>query len=239
MTFVWQQTWLYDRIGDPTPRPPGEDGDPPLPGGEGDGSRASVPGASTSATATMEGAGIFLRFPGQWDDSSFRSHGLRGGLYYNVHRYYLPETGRYTRPDPLGLRGGLHLFNYAFSSPLAFIDPLGLETVHPCAFTWVSILGGVGDINNQAVFCAPCGCGKRKSVSARLLGESLPPAGIEPPISIARPSSPRLPFTTHGNCRCADADRVYVNIQTRRSLLPQQFTGTAFRIVLDYECEQP
>ena len=72
----------------------------------------------------MESAGIFLRFPGQWDDPSFRSHGLREGLYYNVHRYYLPGTGRYTRPDPW--RSVLHnAYLYADSNPLTSIDPLG------------------------------------------------------------------------------------------------------------------
>jgi RHS repeat-associated protein len=74
----------------------------------------------------MEGAGIFLRFPGQWDDPSFRANGLRGGLYYNVHRWYEAGTGRYTRPDPLGLRSGTHLYDYVFNNPLGYSDPLEL-----------------------------------------------------------------------------------------------------------------
>ncbi|MDH6130532.1 RHS repeat-associated protein [Kitasatospora sp. GP82] len=37
-----------------------------------------------------------LRFPGQYFDPETR-------LHYNVHRYYDPETARYTSPDPLGL----------------------------------------------------------------------------------------------------------------------------------------
>jgi uncharacterized protein RhaS with RHS repeats len=29
------------------------------------------------------------------------------GVYYNVHRWYERGTGRYTRPDPIGLAGRL------------------------------------------------------------------------------------------------------------------------------------
>jgi RHS repeat-associated protein len=39
-----------------------------------------------------------LRFPGQYEDGET-------GLYYNYHRYYDPETGRYLRSDPLSILG--------------------------------------------------------------------------------------------------------------------------------------
>ncbi|WP_276606039.1 MULTISPECIES: RHS repeat-associated core domain-containing protein [unclassified Escherichia] len=48
------------------------------------------------------------------------------GLHYNLFRYYNPECGRFTQPDPIGLRGGLNLYAYA-PNPLSYIDPLGLK----------------------------------------------------------------------------------------------------------------
>jgi hypothetical protein len=33
-------------------------------------------------------AGVFLRFPGQWDDSAWGEAGLGADVYYNVHRWY-------------------------------------------------------------------------------------------------------------------------------------------------------
>ncbi|HEV3031688.1 MAG TPA: RHS repeat-associated core domain-containing protein, partial [Polyangia bacterium] len=47
------------------------------------------------------------------------------GLYYNVHRYYDPELGRFISPDPIGLLGGFN--EYAFvPSPLHWLDVDGL-----------------------------------------------------------------------------------------------------------------
>ena len=47
------------------------------------------------------------------------------GLHYNTFRYYDPDTGRFTKPDPIGLNGGFNLYQYA-PNPLTWIDPLGL-----------------------------------------------------------------------------------------------------------------
>ena len=61
-----------------------------------------------------------IRLPGQqYDEES--------GLYYNRHRYYNPELGRYITQDPIGLKGGWNLYSYAFSNPIKFIDPRGLD----------------------------------------------------------------------------------------------------------------
>lgn len=59
-----------------------------------------------------------LRYAGQYVDEE-------SGLHYNTFRYYAPETGRFITPDPIGLRGGLNLYQYA-PNPLMWIDPLGL-----------------------------------------------------------------------------------------------------------------
>ncbi|EGP18698.1 RHS repeat-associated core domain-containing protein, partial [Halomonas sp. TD01] len=62
-----------------------------------------------------------IRFQGQWHDEE-------SGLYYNRHRYYDPEQGRYISQDPIGLRGGTNLYGYV-TNPTGMVDPLGLEVV--------------------------------------------------------------------------------------------------------------
>ncbi|MBT2773370.1 hypothetical protein J7J47_14170 [Halomonas sp. ISL-60] len=61
-----------------------------------------------------------IRFQGQWHDEE-------SGLYYNRHRYYDPQQGRYISQDPIGLRGGTNLYGYV-TNPTGMVDPLGLET---------------------------------------------------------------------------------------------------------------
>ncbi|MCC7290805.1 MAG: RHS repeat-associated core domain-containing protein, partial [Phycisphaerales bacterium] len=41
-------------------------------------------------------------------------------------RYYDPGTGRFLQRDPIGIAGGLNGYEYAESSPMQFVDPLGL-----------------------------------------------------------------------------------------------------------------
>lgn len=59
-----------------------------------------------------------LRFPGQYHDPET-------GLDYNYRRYYDPDTGRYTAPDPLGLAPAPNHYGYV-GNPLSWLDPLGL-----------------------------------------------------------------------------------------------------------------
>ncbi|HCP1440097.1 TPA: RHS domain-containing protein, partial [Escherichia coli] len=59
-----------------------------------------------------------LRLPGQYYDEET-------GLHYNLFRYYAPECGRFISQDPIGLLGGLNLYQYA-PNPISWIDPLGL-----------------------------------------------------------------------------------------------------------------
>ncbi len=60
-----------------------------------------------------------LRMQGQYLDRET-------GLHYNLFRYYDPDCGRFTQPDPVGLAGGLNLYQYA-PNPLGWIDPWGLS----------------------------------------------------------------------------------------------------------------
>jgi len=80
-------------------------------------------GADYSGAAA---AGVFLRFPGQWEDDIWGDASLGVGVYYNVFRWYQPEPGRYSRVDPAGLAGGVNLYLYAFSAPTLLSDLFGL-----------------------------------------------------------------------------------------------------------------
>lgn len=64
-----------------------------------------------------------LRFPGQYEDPET-------GLYYNLNRYYDPTLGRYLTPDPIGISGGLNLYDYP-RDPVNWTDPLGLKCPNP------------------------------------------------------------------------------------------------------------
>jgi RHS repeat-associated protein len=46
------------------------------------------------------------------------------------HRYYDPASGRFLQRDPIGISGGLNVYEYVNSSPLSSIDPYGL-------FSWI------------------------------------------------------------------------------------------------------
>ncbi|HLS02092.1 MAG TPA: RHS repeat-associated core domain-containing protein, partial [Beutenbergiaceae bacterium] len=72
---------------------------------------------------------LHLRFPGQYFDPA-------SGNHYNGHRYYVPTTGRYLTPDPIGLAGGINPYRYVGDNPISYVDPLGL---------WqLTIAGGLG-----------------------------------------------------------------------------------------------
>ena len=83
---------------------------------------------NNAATENPSGLGTFNynpRFPGQYFDAETGNH-------YNYFRdCYDPQTGRYCQSDPIGLAGGISTFTYAKSNPLQYIDPFGLEAVHP------------------------------------------------------------------------------------------------------------
>ncbi|WP_286842954.1 RHS repeat-associated core domain-containing protein, partial [Pseudomonas sp. PGPPP1] len=65
-----------------------------------------------------------LRFQGQYLDRET-------GLHYNTFRFFDPDVGRFTQPDPIGLMGGINLYQYA-PNAVGWVDPLGLT---PITFT--------------------------------------------------------------------------------------------------------
>nr|WP_261309954.1 RHS repeat-associated core domain-containing protein [Burkholderia stabilis] len=46
-------------------------------------------------------------------------------MHYNRYRYYDPSSGRFISKDPIGLAGGINVYQYA-PNPIEWIDPLGL-----------------------------------------------------------------------------------------------------------------
>jgi len=82
-----------------------------------------------SEKATPDGAlakQVFLRFPGQWEDGRWTVVSLGAAAFYNVHRWYQPGVGRYTKSDPIGLLAGINPQIYTRSNPLTTFDPQGL-----------------------------------------------------------------------------------------------------------------
>ncbi|EIT9289823.1 HNH endonuclease, partial [Salmonella enterica subsp. enterica serovar Derby] len=65
-----------------------------------------------------------LRFQGQYLDRET-------GLHYNLFRFYDPDIGKFISGDPISIRGGINLYQYA-PNPISWIDPLGLA-VDPIA----------------------------------------------------------------------------------------------------------
>jgi RHS repeat-associated protein len=68
-------------------------------------------------------------------------------LQSNYHRTYDPSTGRYLERDPIGLEGGLNLYQYALGDPLQFTDPEGLEPL----FNYGGALNFYGNTTLQAL----------------------------------------------------------------------------------------
>lgn len=77
-----------------------------------------------------------LRFPGHLHDPEL-------GLHYNRFRYYDPLLGRYLQPDPLGVAGGLNVYQYC-PRPLSAVDLDGLACtgngLPPPSRSWVGTI---------------------------------------------------------------------------------------------------
>ncbi|AEP36794.1 RHS repeat-associated core domain-containing protein [Taylorella asinigenitalis] len=71
-----------------------------------------------SAPVSDDGVINNHRFQGQYFDAESE-------LHYNTFRYYDTEIGRFISQDPIGLLGGINLYQYA-PNPVEWFDPWGL-----------------------------------------------------------------------------------------------------------------
>jgi RHS repeat-associated protein len=62
--------------------------------------------------------------------------GQTPGLAFYRNRIYDQATGRWTQEDPLGVAGGLNLYQFNGNDPVSYSDPFGLcppQDDHPCS----------------------------------------------------------------------------------------------------------
>lgn len=77
-------------------------------------------GVTTETKAALTNVFKPWRYAGQYQDVST-------GLYKMGARYYQPELGRWTQPDPSGQDANAYL--YVGGNPVNFVDPTGLFCV--------------------------------------------------------------------------------------------------------------
>jgi len=80
---------------------------------------------ATPPDQNPSGLGVFTfnqRLPGQVFDAETNT-------FYNWHRNYRPDMGRYIQSDQIGLTGGLNTYAYVGGNSLSFDDPTGLVKI--------------------------------------------------------------------------------------------------------------
>lgn len=86
-----------------------------------------------------------IRLQGQYHDAET-------GLHYNRHRYLDPWTGQFVSQDPIGLEGGLNIYEYA-PNTITWIDPQGLScTWNSKARRWQDASGRFVQVPTRAHF---------------------------------------------------------------------------------------
>ncbi len=82
-------------------------------------------------------------FAGDWGYEANREIGTGGVAFPFLHvgaRWYDPETGRFFQRDPIGIMGGINVYDYVSGMPTVFVDPSGLGPS----------LGGLGKLLDSA-----------------------------------------------------------------------------------------
>jgi RHS repeat-associated protein len=108
-----------------------------------------------SAVAIKAGLKNPIRFQGQYLDEET-------GLHYNRFRYYDPVVGRFTSKDPIGLRGGINLLQYA-PNPMEWIDPTGLSASSDLPRMKGQSVPRVGSLLNNSGFTKTKDSGKNET----------------------------------------------------------------------------
>jgi RHS repeat-associated protein len=87
-------------------------------------------GVSTLASYTYEPFGNATMSGGSTSTYQYTGRENDGtGVYFNRARYYSLTLQRFVSEDPIGLSGGIDLYEYVDSNPISLVDPFGLSTL--------------------------------------------------------------------------------------------------------------
>jgi RHS repeat-associated protein len=84
------------------------------------------PGWATTAWHEDAGTQPVTGYEHYWFGSLAVGMRDASGQMYMRNRYYDPQTGQFTQPDPIGLAGGLNSYGFAAGDPVTYSDPYGL-----------------------------------------------------------------------------------------------------------------
>jgi RHS repeat-associated protein len=93
------------------------------------------PFGNTTASGTVSGNST--QYTGRENDGT--------GLYYYRNRYYSPTLQRFISEDPIGLAGGLNVYEYTGNNPITRTDPFGTDWTWTVLCYAAHISAGFGD----------------------------------------------------------------------------------------------
>jgi RHS repeat-associated protein len=79
------------------------------------------------------------------------------GMNYHGARYYVPWLARWLNCDPIGIRGGINLYEYVKCNPIAFLDSKGTDPVGPGSVSGYGTIPSRpwNEIVNEALYGPP------------------------------------------------------------------------------------